>query len=237
MAVGGGGDGDSEGDVDGLGGSGTVIAVDSLAASVAAWLRLHPALSRSNGGNTVVEDPSPLQSKDHRDLLDVADRLRSQGFGRFVDLPQIIVCGDQSSGKSLALEAISGMSFPAKDNPCTRFATELILRRAPKDEDGVDICIIPGAERTDGEKAGLRGLSYSGTVADLDLGKVVEDAKAALGLNGNVKVFGMDILRVEISGPSRPHLTMVDLPGPFIASNKDQSEDHVKVVEPVALPC
>jgi len=73
-------------------------------------------------------EPTP-QSKDHRDLLDILDRLRSQGLSRFVDLPQIIVCGDQSSGKSSVLEAISGMSFPAKDNLCTRFATELILRR------------------------------------------------------------------------------------------------------------
>jgi hypothetical protein len=37
-----------------------------------------------------------LQSKDHRDLLDVVDKLRSQGFGRYVDLPEIIVCGDVS---------------------------------------------------------------------------------------------------------------------------------------------
>lgn len=55
-----------------------------------------------------------LQSQDHRDLLDVIDTLRSQGLSRFVDLPQIIVCGDQSSGKSSVLEAISGMSFPTK---------------------------------------------------------------------------------------------------------------------------
>ncbi len=47
------------------------------------------------------------------------------------DLPQIIVCGDQSSGKSSVLEAISGISFPTKDNLCTRFAIELILRRSP----------------------------------------------------------------------------------------------------------
>jgi hypothetical protein len=40
-----------------------------------------------------------LQSKDHRDLLDIIDRLRSKGISRYVDLPQIIVCGDQSAGK------------------------------------------------------------------------------------------------------------------------------------------
>jgi hypothetical protein len=76
---------------------------------------------------------SSLPSKDHRDLLNIIDSLRPQGISRFVDLPQIIVCGDQSSGKSSVLEAISGMLFPTKDNLCTRFATELILRRNPSE--------------------------------------------------------------------------------------------------------
>src|SRR5437764_9960847 len=70
-----------------------------------------------------------LQSKDHRDLLDIIDKLRSKGISRYVDLPEIIVYGDQSAGKSSVLEAISGMAFPTKDNLCTRFATELVLRR------------------------------------------------------------------------------------------------------------
>ncbi|KAK3933699.1 P-loop containing nucleoside triphosphate hydrolase protein, partial [Diplogelasinospora grovesii] len=132
-----------------------------------------------------------------------------------------IVCGDQSSGKSSALEAISGMSFPAKDNLCTRFATELILRRAPAAD--VDIHITPGPERSDEEKARLRDFTYSRTLADLDIGHVIDDAKSAMDLNGNNKVFSTDVLRIEISGPSQPHLTMVDLPGLFLAGNKDQS--------------
>ncbi|KAK4150063.1 hypothetical protein C8A00DRAFT_46461 [Chaetomidium leptoderma] len=176
---------------------------------------------------------SPLQSKGHRDLLDVIDRLRSQGLSRFVDLPQIIVCGDQSSGKSSALEAISGMSFPTKDNLCTRFATELVLRRTPTT--GIDISICPGAERTEDEKAKLRACTYTGTLEKLDLGRVVDDAKSVMGLNGSNKVFSSDILRVEISGPSQPHLTMVDLPGLFLAGNKDQSEQDAALVETLVL--
>lgn len=70
-----------------------------------------------------------IQSKSHEQLLDVIDKLRSQGISRFIDLPQLILCGDQSSGKSSVLEAVSGLQFPAKTALCTRFATELILRR------------------------------------------------------------------------------------------------------------
>ncbi len=190
-------------------------------------LTMAQAATATNAGST------PLQSKDHRDLLDIVDLLRSKGLSRFVDLPQIIVCGDQSSGKSSALEAISGMSFPSKDNLCTRFATELILRRAP--EAGVDICIIPGPERSDEEKQRLVAFGYTGTTEGLDIGPVVDDAKSVMGLNGNTKAFSTDILRIEISGPLQPHLTMVDLPGLFLAGNKDQSQEDAALVKALVL--
>ncbi|KAI0864276.1 P-loop containing nucleoside triphosphate hydrolase protein [Xylaria cubensis] len=176
-------------------------------------------------------DGSRLQNKDHRNLLDVIDTLRSQGIGRYVDLPQIIVCGDQSSGKSSVLEAISGLSFPTKDNLCTRFATELILRRSP--ESGVHIRIIPSHDRPDNERQKLEAFQCHQEA--LDIGPVVEEAKQAMGLDSNNRVFSTDILRVEISGPSQPHLTMVDLPGLFLAGNKDQSEEDAKLVRELVL--
>lgn len=176
-------------------------------------------------------DGGTLQSKDHRDLLDIIDKLRSKGISRFVDLPQIIVCGDQSSGKSSVLEAISHMSFPAKDNLCTRFATELILRRSVFV--GVKVHIIPNLDRSKEEKEKLSTFNY--TKSDLDISQVIEKAKDAMALNGSEKVFSTDVLRIEISGPSQPHLTMVDLPGLFLAGNKDQTEEDSKLVESLVL--
>ncbi|KAI1315614.1 P-loop containing nucleoside triphosphate hydrolase protein [Xylariaceae sp. FL0255] len=175
-------------------------------------------------------DGSQLQSQDNRDLLDVIDALRSQGIGRYVDLPQIIVCGDQSSGKSSVLEAISGLSFPTKDNLCTRFATELILRRNP--DVGVDVHIIPAHDRSEDEKQKLQAFQWR--QKDLDIGQIVEAAKTEMGLD-NGKIFSTDTLRVKISGPAQPHLTMVDLPGLFLAGNKDQSEDDAALVKDLVL--
>ncbi|KAJ2897735.1 hypothetical protein MKZ38_004411 [Zalerion maritima] len=168
-----------------------------------------------------------LQSKVHRDLLDVIDRLRSMGTNRYVDLPEIIVCGDQSSGKSSVLEAISGMSFPTKDNLCTRFATELVLRRDANRE--IKVSIHPGNGRSLDEAERLSLFRRELQFQDLDLGGVIEDAKTAMGLSDN-KVFSTDILRVELCGPTQPHLTMVDLPGLFRAGSKGQSVNDAKTV-------
>jgi hypothetical protein len=37
-----------------------------------------------------------IASTEHGELLDIIDQIRSQGISRYIDLPQIIVCGDQS---------------------------------------------------------------------------------------------------------------------------------------------
>lgn len=39
--------------------------------------------------------------------------------------------GDQSSGKSSVLQAITKLPFPVSDTMCTRFATEVALHRYP----------------------------------------------------------------------------------------------------------
>ncbi|GAO15862.1 uncharacterized protein UV8b_07746 [Ustilaginoidea virens] len=167
-----------------------------------------------------------LQSRDHRGLLDIIDKLRSQGISRYVDIPQIIVCGDQSAGKSSVLEAISGMSFPAKDNLCTRFPTELILRRHATST--VKVSINPGPDRSEQDRGRLA--EFKAEIHDTpDIGDVVEKAKQAMGLS-DTKVFSSDILRVEVCGPTQPHLTMVDLPGLFRAGSREQSVQDAAVV-------
>ena len=47
-----------------------------------------------------------------RPFINLVDRLRDIGLDRDVSLPTIVVLGDQSSGKSSVLEAISGVQLP-----------------------------------------------------------------------------------------------------------------------------
>lgn len=75
------------------------------------------------------EESNFVISNDHGKILNAIDQLRAHGVSHYVSLPQLIVTGDQSAGKSSVLEAISKVRFPTKDNLCTRFATEIVLRR------------------------------------------------------------------------------------------------------------
>lgn len=171
-----------------------------------------------------------LCSKDQLDLLNSVDRLRSQGIDHYVSLPQIIVCGDQSSGKSSVLEAISGVSFPVKSNLCTRFPTELVLRKTPYV--GVSVSIVPDHSHNETERASLS--NFCETLDDFHaLPDLIENAKKAMAIGSFGRAFSKDLLRIEISGPGRPHLTIVDLPGLIHSETKQQSTSDVELVQDV----
>ncbi|KAM5476771.1 hypothetical protein MauCBS54593_000041 [Microsporum audouinii] len=171
-----------------------------------------------------------LCSEDQLDLLNSIDTLRSQGISHYISLPQIIVCGDQSSGKSSVLEAISGVAFPVKSNLCTRFPIELVLRKSLGVH--VSVSIVPHRSRSESEQHSLESFredlnSFEG------LPELIENVKAALGISMHGKAFSKDILRIEISGPDRPHLTIVDLPGLIHSETKQQSASDVDLVQDV----
>lgn len=168
-----------------------------------------------------------LGSKDQLQLLNAIDSLRSQGISQHVSLPQIIVCGDQSSGKSSVLEAISGVPFPVKSNTSTRFPTELILRRTTLPS--IKVSIMPHDSRTDAEKKRLLGFK-AGLEGFEELPSLIDRAMSAMGIIGFSKAFSDDILRIEISGPDRPHLTIVDLPGLIHSETKHQAETDIHLI-------
>ncbi|CZT51083.1 related to vacuolar sorting protein VPS1, dynamin, and related proteins [Rhynchosporium secalis] len=181
-------------------------------------------MSRTSLQTTALES---LQSTEELGLLDTIDSLRSQGVSHYISLPQLIVCGDQSSGKSSVLEAISGIPFPTKDNLCTRFATELILRRASAI--GVSVSIVPSQDRSEAECHRL--VQFHETLSDFDdFPILVEKAKEFMGMSATSSAFSNDVLRVEVSGPSQQHLTIVDLPGLIHSENKLQTSADVALV-------
>lgn len=64
-------------------------------------------------------------------LLEKIDKLFACNVGEYINLPQLVVVGDQSSGKSSVLEGLTKLKFPRNSGLCTRFATQIIFRRDP----------------------------------------------------------------------------------------------------------
>lgn len=74
-------------------------------------------------------------------MLEKIDQLFACGVGELVALPQIVVVGDQSSGKSSVLEGLIQKPLPRDTGLCTRFATQIVFRRAAEEQ--VKVSIIP----------------------------------------------------------------------------------------------
>jgi len=109
--------------------------------------------------------------------------------------PPLVVCGDQSSGKSSVLEAITEIPFPRRDNLCTRFATQIMLRRSPTTHARVKI--IPDSQRNAADRAKLE--KFTGEIQKLEsLPDLVEDAKAAMGIDNGEGAFSKDTLSIEV---------------------------------------
>ncbi|EEY22321.1 interferon-induced GTP-binding protein Mx [Verticillium alfalfae VaMs.102] len=165
-----------------------------------------------------------LNSPEAKALLDTIDKLRSINVGDIISLPQIIVVGDQSSGKSSVLEAISRVPFPVKGDLCTRFATELVLRRSSSSYVHVTIRFAKGSSG-DQEPFHREELDLS------RLPSLIEEATERMGIRPGSDVgFSRDVLRIEVSGPDVPSLTLVDLPGFYHSSTGEQSLEGIKVV-------
>lgn len=164
--------------------------------------------------------------------MDQIDQLRRSGVDEFVNLPQVVAVGAQSAGKSSVLEAISGLEFPRSESKCTRFAIEIKLRRSK--EDKRSICIIPANDRS--EKHRDRIARFNAMVdTNCDFTNLIGLAFDAMDIKDNPGRFSSrDVLRVEKSGPTQSHLTIVDLPGLIQTSSLSQSQEDVNDIKAIS---
>jgi GTPase SAR1 family protein len=92
-------------------------------------------------------------------LLDKIDKLFECKVGNYVELPQLVVVGDQSSGKSSVLEGLTGLPFPRDSGLCTRFATQITFRRS--DTESITTSIIPAKNSSHEHQDKLRAWKRS----------------------------------------------------------------------------
>ncbi|KAH7123533.1 dynamin-1 [Dendryphion nanum] len=178
-----------------------------------------------------------LQSEEQIQLLDAIDTLKSQGVNEFVSLPQLIVCGEQSSGKSSVLEGLTRLRFPTKDTLCTTFATEVNLRSNPNFNITCTIRPVTTRQPTEIRKLQRFKKVYQ-TLHDFSFPVLVDEARECMATAGSVRKsfdqFFHDTLRIEYSGPELPRLTVVDLPG-LTQSDLGDNKNAPKQVEDLVL--
>lgn len=89
---------------------------------------------------------------------------------------------------------------------------------------------VPGKSRSSQERASLSGIHHDLSTPE-EFPALFDKAKQAMGLDVlGSRAFSEDILRVEVSGPAQPQLTVVDLPGLIHSENKKQSAPDVRLV-------
>ncbi|KAI1466473.1 dynamin family protein [Daldinia caldariorum] len=129
-------------------------------------------------------------------MIEIRNILSRIGQSGTLTLPSIVVIGSQSSGKSSVLEAIVGHEFlPKGSNMVTRRPIELTLINTPD------------------------SVAEYGEFPDLGLGKIYDFSsiqRTLTELNQAVpesQCVSDDPIRLSISSPNIPDLSLIDLPG------------------------
>ncbi|KAJ5970718.1 uncharacterized protein N7479_000636 [Penicillium vulpinum] len=152
-------------------------------------------------------------------LLDTIDKLRTLGVGEFVSLPQMIVCGSKSNGKRSIIEAISRVGFPMKNDLYSGFVMEIILRRHPTPR--FKVSIEPGPSRkSDKELQQLKAFEPVVHANTEQSASLIGKATEFLGPSTEGG-FSDDTMKVEVSGPDQPDLTLIDMPGCYFTEGTD----------------
>ncbi|KAI6269017.1 hypothetical protein MCOR27_009913 [Pyricularia oryzae] len=124
-----------------------------------------------------------LNSSRSTERINQIDQIRAYGIGNVIFLPQLVVCGDQSAGKSSVLESVTGIPFPRKNGLCTRFPTEIILRHNST-ATRIMATIHPHDSKLKEKRDAL--LQYRRVLADMsELPDVIEQVSALMEIRGS----------------------------------------------------
>ncbi|KAG6752318.1 hypothetical protein POTOM_044542 [Populus tomentosa] len=128
--------------------------------------------------------------------LDAVDRLRQlQVVNEGIQLPTIVVVGDQSSGKSSVLESLACINLPRGDGICTRVPLIMRLKHHPS--------LVPEIF-----------LQFNDKTVHTDEAHVADAINLATDeIAGNGKDISNTELTLVVKKNGVPDLTLVDLPG------------------------
>ncbi|KAK7166736.1 hypothetical protein R3I93_006488 [Phoxinus phoxinus] len=143
-----------------------------------------------------------------RPCIDTIDNLRSLGVEKDLALPAIVVIGDQSSGKSSILEALSGVALPRGSGIVTRCPLELKMIR------------------TKGEDTWHGRISYPHEEDIEDPAEVEKKIREAQNeMAGEGDGISEELISLQITSANVPDLTLIDLPGIARVAVNGQPQD------------
>ncbi|KAL8748334.1 MAG: hypothetical protein Q9184_007384 [Pyrenodesmia sp. 2 TL-2023] len=194
--------------------------------------------------NTLLNE-DPFRNQSTQRLFEAIDELRSCGANHDVGLPELVIVGDQSAGKSSLLQSLTDIPFPVADRLCTRFPTRIVSRRTPERSEVTRISIEPSVldwagvfvsdENREARAKRLeayRDFAYSSPNITADgFRQAIDEAKELMDIKRPVSTkegaptvgnrnFASDVLKVEISGPNRSYFSILDVPGVFQSLTK-----------------
>uniref|UniRef100_A0A673G327 Interferon-induced GTP-binding protein Mx3-like n=1 Tax=Sinocyclocheilus rhinocerous TaxID=307959 RepID=A0A673G327_9TELE len=144
-----------------------------------------------------------------RPYIDLIDTLRSVGIHKDLALPTIVVIGDQSSGKSSVLEALSGVALPRGNGIVTRCPLELRLKKVP----GVNWKAVLTYDKKADESVNSSNFAAQNELAGKGVG--IRD----------------ELITLEVMSPDVCDLTLIDLPGIARVPVEGQPEDIGKQIK------
>ncbi|XP_043721496.1 dynamin-related protein 4C-like [Telopea speciosissima] len=153
-----------------------------------------------------------------RPLLDTVDKLRQlKVMKEGIELPTIVVVGDQSSGKSSVLESLAGISLPRGIGICTRVPLVMRLQQHSSPDPELH-------------------LEYNNKEVPTDeahVAQAIEEATKEIA--GDSKGISHTPITLVVKKKSVPDLTMVDLPGITRVPVRGQPEDIYEQISNIIM--
>ncbi|KAG5539890.1 hypothetical protein RHGRI_020195 [Rhododendron griersonianum] len=153
-----------------------------------------------------------------RPLLNAVDKLRHLKVAQEgIQLPTIVVVGDQSSGKSSVLESLAGISLPRGQGICTRVPLIMRLQHHQNPEPELH-------------------LEYQGKTVPTDETQIAKAIVLATDeIAGHGKGISHTPLTLVVKKRGVPDLTMVDLPGITRVPVHGQPEDIYEQISGIIM--
>ncbi|KAJ4956977.1 hypothetical protein NE237_013760 [Protea cynaroides] len=179
-------------------------------------------------GSTTEEDAEELNSSSVplyatyndriRPLLDAVDKLRQlKVMKEGIELPTIVVVGDQSSGKFSVLESLAGISLPRGVGICTRVPLIMRLQQHSSLEPELHLEYHDQEVPTD----------------ETHVAQAIEEATNVIA--GDSKGISNSPITLVVKKRDVPDLTMVDLPGITRVPVRGQPEDIYEQISNIIM--